>query len=103
MYRKLYQAESCSEYFKQIIRNGLTEAISLFQQRLSDCKQASITLQSNQKDQKRKQTKKHHEPDECHYCSEYLLWLEFPTTFSDCDVGDFDSDGCCDRGGCDLS
>lgn len=47
-YRKLYQAESCSEYFKIAIANtNLTTAIPLFQKRLVDCKLASRTLKVN--------------------------------------------------------
>jgi putative component of membrane protein insertase Oxa1/YidC/SpoIIIJ protein YidD len=44
-YSRLYGAESCSEYFRQMVKTyGLSKATSLFEQRLRDCKQANIIL-----------------------------------------------------------
>jgi putative component of membrane protein insertase Oxa1/YidC/SpoIIIJ protein YidD len=44
---KLYGTKSCSEYFRRVVRDyGLVKAIPLFEQRLKECKLASITLRT---------------------------------------------------------
>jgi len=46
-YSRLHGAESCSEYFRKTVRTyGLSKAISLFEQRLRDCKLANATLKA---------------------------------------------------------
>jgi putative component of membrane protein insertase Oxa1/YidC/SpoIIIJ protein YidD len=44
-HRRLYDQESCSQYFRQMVAtHGLVNAIPLFQERLQDCHQANLTL-----------------------------------------------------------
>lgn len=46
-YSKFYGTESCSEYFRKVVRDyGLVKAIPLFEQRLNECKLASATLRT---------------------------------------------------------
>lgn len=46
-YSRLYRAESCSEYFRMLVRDhGLAKAIPLFEKRLQDCKSANMTLKA---------------------------------------------------------
>lgn len=46
-YSRLYKSDSCSEYFRQMVKiYGLKKAIPLFQKRLRECKIAHVTLKT---------------------------------------------------------
>ena len=87
-YKKLHNGQSCSAYFYSCIsdRNlNLNTASDLLQQRLLDCKQAYLTLQTNanyRQQHKAKKRRKHN--SECGSCSE---WIDFSPFLSGCDCG----------------
>jgi putative component of membrane protein insertase Oxa1/YidC/SpoIIIJ protein YidD len=46
-YSKLYRDDSCSEYFRKIVKSkGLNKSIPLFQERLRECRVAQIRLKN---------------------------------------------------------
>ncbi|MDJ0591063.1 MAG: membrane protein insertion efficiency factor YidD [Pleurocapsa sp. MO_226.B13] len=97
-YRKLYNQQSCSDYFYNCISDrDLSTAAILLQQRLIDCQQAATILQTTANYRRQKPTRK---SQECGSCWD---WLDLSFLISDCgDCNDCEL-GDCDLGGCDLS
>jgi putative component of membrane protein insertase Oxa1/YidC/SpoIIIJ protein YidD len=123
-HRKLHGEASCSGYFRESVANeGLSKSLQLFPERLAECKEASLILQSQKfgspkkdpekaksKEQQTKETSKAEksdcgcgnaiDPSNC--CDTNGCDNNGDGIFNaaDCSGCDF---GCCDFGGCDCS
>jgi putative component of membrane protein insertase Oxa1/YidC/SpoIIIJ protein YidD len=90
-YRKLHGGSSCSGYFREIVAiEGLTKSLYLFPNRLTECREAFLILQSQQSTSPKGGKKKYD-------CCDLLAG-----NFSSCDLSDCDTngDGSCDGGDC---
>ena len=102
-YKKLHDGQSCSAYFYSCLSDrtlNLSTASNLLQQRLIDCKQAYLILQTDTNyQQQHKPQKRRRNNNECGSCSE---WIDFSPFFYWCDCGDCLDCGDCDLGICDF-
>ena len=116
-HRKLYGKASCSGYFREsVAKEGLSKSLQLFPDRLAECKEAYLILQSQKFGSKEKDSEKNKEQkiEEAHKTEQSGCdCCSGIDPFNGCDTsGDSissaaDSSGCdfgaCDFGGCDCS